>query len=770
MSVTSAGGTRRAGSKGSEADFAGAPSTLVHELTRLRNELKVKDGAIEERSVEVATLQRQLRAAEEGIQGAERELEAAKERLLAAEGDAQSLKKQVAALQAERNALLRENETSERGTLRLMDREIEALSHKAAAADTAQIRVKDLESAVAALRSDLAAARGEAATLARQQAAAAAEAAEARREADRAARELGSTSDYLEGVMAELAKAQGTLQSTRRESKLLEDKLHAATRPAAATAVAPGSPRSGAGAAGAPPRATSPRGPAALAGDDTAIATMHAALQQALQQLSLRTDEVQGLRKELEAAQAAAAGGGAAAAAADAGSLSAPLTPEVPAATEAVPAPASTVAASSAQGSGPASPASAAVGEAAGSDGGHAAGSPRAGGDAAAAGAAARHEPSALLYELQDARHQIKHLKGQVAQLRQHLADAAAGSDDNEESDDDVAAALHRTPRRSMSATRGGGAPYAAAALSPAEQAAEERRRNSQRGHAGSIWFGSDGGHRAERVAAAGGLTKEALAEVIDRLIDSREQQARRRSGKAVGRGAAARGVAYSGAAAALGGHAGDVEGGGGGGGGRDDTALWEEATAMLRGELIRLGQEAARKMEENERLRSEVGELKSARLSAEATAARLEELNGMSIRVASLKIELAALRSEQDIREEELLGQVAALQAALAKKKRRKSPGKMLKKAAEAIRHGLSSPVQAQEAPASPAQQQQQQQQQGAAAAPNGGELRRTWGSIKSKFSMSGRGSSKEEEAYAAAAGPASPTATAAAADSPRR
>lgn len=86
-----------------------------------------------------------------------------------------------------------------------MDREIEALSHKAAAADTAQIRVKDLESAVAALRSDLAAARGEAATLARQQAAAAAEAAEARREADRAARELGSTSDYLEGVMAELA-------------------------------------------------------------------------------------------------------------------------------------------------------------------------------------------------------------------------------------------------------------------------------------------------------------------------------------------------------------------------------------------------------------------------------------------------------------------------------------------------------------------------------------------------------------------------------------
>lgn len=36
----------------------------------------------------------------------------------------------------------------------------------------------------------------------------------------------------------------------------------------------------------------------------------------------------------------------------------------------------------------------------------------------------------------------------------------------------------------------------------------------------------------------------------------------------------------------------------GGGGEGRDDSALWEEATAMLRGELIRLGQEAAQKME----------------------------------------------------------------------------------------------------------------------------------------------------------------------------
>lgn len=38
--------------------------------------------------------------------------------------------------------------------------------------------------------------------------------------------------------------------------------------------------------------------------------------------------------------------------------------------------------------------------------------------------------------------------------------------------------------------------------------------------------------------------------------------------------------------------------------------------------------------VQENERLRSEVGELKTARFSAEAMATRLEEMNALSIRV----------------------------------------------------------------------------------------------------------------------------------------
>ena len=72
----------------------------------------------QERSAEGATLQRQLRMAEQGIQRAEQQLAAAKDRLLGADTDAQSLRKQLAAVQAERDALRRDNESSERGALR----------------------------------------------------------------------------------------------------------------------------------------------------------------------------------------------------------------------------------------------------------------------------------------------------------------------------------------------------------------------------------------------------------------------------------------------------------------------------------------------------------------------------------------------------------------------------------------------------------------------------------------------------------------------------
>lgn len=96
----------------------GASEVLVHELTRLRNELKVKDMTIEERSMEVDTLSKQLRVAQEGVAAAEAALAEARDRSLGAQGDAQSLRKQLAAVQAERDALRREIDDAEQGALR----------------------------------------------------------------------------------------------------------------------------------------------------------------------------------------------------------------------------------------------------------------------------------------------------------------------------------------------------------------------------------------------------------------------------------------------------------------------------------------------------------------------------------------------------------------------------------------------------------------------------------------------------------------------------
>lgn len=206
---------------------------------------------------------------------------------------------------------------------------------------------------------------------------------------------------------------------------------------------------------------------------------------------------------------------------------------------------------------------------------------------------------------------------------------------------------------------------------------------------------------RPDHIGGATPLTKEALANIIDKLLQSREEQREAAAVAAASvaqRRPAPRMSPSGGLAAFVGGEpvaspgaAGPAsdDGSTGSVGGRNDTALWEEATAMLRGELIRLGREAAQKMEvgwgrswallhldygltcslcqastnlawlsappcalhlppilaplplasplqENERLRSEVGELKTARFSAEAMATRLEEMNALSIRVGA--------------------------------------------------------------------------------------------------------------------------------------
>jgi hypothetical protein len=93
-------------------------------------------------------------------------------------------------------------------------------------------------------------------------------------------------------------------------------------------------------------------------------------------------------------------------------------------------------------------------------------------------------------------------------------------------------------------------------------------------------------------------------------------------------------------------------------------------------------------KMASAERLRSEVGELETAKLSAQATAARLDELNSISMRVAALKMELARREQLFGARESSLLAEIDALNSALKKKK--KSPLKKVTKAVSSAARGL--------------------------------------------------------------------------------
>ena len=92
------------------------------------------------------------------------------------------------------------------------------------------------------------------------------------------------------------------------------------------------------------------------------------------------------------------------------------------------------------------------------------------------------------------------------------------------------------------------------------------------------------------------------------------------------------------------------------------------------------------------EALRSEVGELNTARLSAMATAARLQEMNELSMRVAGLKLEAARREALYAAREAELLAALDAARDAAAagpakKKKKRFSAKKIKEKVSKAAK-----------------------------------------------------------------------------------
>ena len=185
----------------------------------------------------------------------------------------------------------------------------------------------------------------------------------------------------------------------------------------------------------------------------------------------------------------------------------------------------------------------------------------------------------------------------------------------------------------------------------PALHSARERQRNQTRHWQGEgiPWFSGGNSDPSE----AAGMTPHSLAQVLEKIL------AQRAGSKKKGKGGPAL-----------------------------DEELYEEATAMLRAELARLGRETIEKVSEADRLRSEIGELQTSKLSAQAMAARLDELNEMSQRVAGLKMEIARRESLYARREQDLLREIDQL------KNKKKGTGKLIKKrlsaAAKNVQKGI--------------------------------------------------------------------------------
>ena len=223
------------------------------------------------------------------------------------------------------------------------------------------------------------------------------------------------------GLAWPLQATKDSLQSARREKQALQEHLVRVTGNAALPASATAATGAAAvAAAGAQPRIQSSQqqqqqgAAAAAAGDGTAGATAHAALQQALQQLSLRSQEVQELKKQLQAAGSGSSG---------------PVTPGVDAAALAdagVP--------GAAPDSGTVTPAVDAAGEASAATAGAAAGAAV----SSLGGSSLSADGMPLPRDLQEAQQQIRELRRQLAQVRQQLAEAAAlHSDDDEEEEEE---------------------------------------------------------------------------------------------------------------------------------------------------------------------------------------------------------------------------------------------------------------------------------------------------------------------------------------------
>jgi hypothetical protein len=258
---------------------------------------------------------------------------------------------------------------------------------------------------------------------------------------------------------------------------------------------------------------------------------------------------------------------------------------------------------------------------------------------AAAAAAEAGQHSEQLQKQLAAAINEVAGLQEQNAALKEHIATIIEEEDDDDDDNYD-----EEEEEDNMYQTTSG-------QMSAAAYAKQERHRNFMRNWQGEGMPWYDAATPADPYEAAG-MTPHSLASLLEKILALRESRKKGSKGKK-----------------------GDAE----------DEALHKEATNMLRGELARLGREMISKVDEADRLKEEIGELQTSRLSAEAVAARLDEMNELSARVASLKMEMARRQQMYARREGELLNEIEKLKSG-----GKKGAGKMLKKKFSAAAKGM--------------------------------------------------------------------------------
>jgi chromosome segregation ATPase len=120
------------------------------------------------------------------------------------------------------------------------------------------------------------------------------------------------------------------------------------------------------------------------------------------------------------------------------------------------------------------------------------------------------------------------------------------------------------------------------------------------------------------------------------------------------------------------------------------EAAVYEEATKLLQAELARLGTELADDSDAASKLKSEVGALQTAHLSAEATAQLLENQNALYMRVSALQIALSEKEREYNKFEDAFLREIASLKAKLKAKKKKNPLSKAVSSAARGLNKGF--------------------------------------------------------------------------------